>query len=245
MNAQIIQYYGGESECENPINIEEYNFIYENVLKKIQKRNFRIDETDALVIFTLENTYIDCKKNYCTTVNSIQCFGNSSFSRYNKTIKRLFNKNIGTNTGYGITYHDYNFSRGGKGDDCCCFNIYILNSNKTDSILPKIPISKFFFDYICKEMAKCIKKEFIDYERALIICRIYNTIKMYNLNNRIYNNFMKKVKLLKYQKEIKEFLEYGNKDYPFPLSNFGEVQKKASSYEIVDIQNPTIKYTYK
>lgn len=236
------------SKCLNPINIDEYYLLYESVIDAIQIRNVNIDTYDFISTCLIKQTSKENTTYQFHNSNDLDAtnyFTKVGFSRYNKTINRCLSKNnISASKGLGILFEDYNFTWGGNMGDCCCLNIYKMDTINIDQVKSTIPISKYIFDYLCFKIQKTLSLKYINYRTAIIVCRIYNTIKLYNLKDGFYLKFNKIIESEEVLNELREVLNY-RVNYPFSLFDIGDYSKKASSYEIVDITNPVITYKFK
>jgi len=212
-------------------------------LIKLKSRRNIIDVSEALAIFAIKNSDLTASNYNYSDLDEFYYFGNPNNPRYSKLNKKLF-KNISYSHGYGIIFNDYNLTWGGIGDFSSCLSIYKLENINPNNINAEIPISKYFFDYLCYELTSRSSFEYINYFQAIIICRLYNTIIRMKLNEKIHLKFIKRFSLNKYKIEIWEILKNGHEFYSFPMFDFGESQKKASSYQIVDFQDPIIKYKF-
>jgi hypothetical protein len=230
--------------CDNPINYTEYLFLKESLLNKFQNRNYKIKIYDALLAFTFHNSNLPYVEAAEDIYDAIDIFLSPGCKKCIILRRELFKNNPSNSLSSAIVYDDFNFVYGGTRPPCCCLQFYRIDNIGIDSIDNQIKISKFLFDSICNEILFQISNEYIDYRKAIIICRVYNTIVMNNLNENIHRRFLKLFDRLKYKNEVWEILKIGYESYSFPVFDFGEINKKASSYDIVDLNNPNIKYKF-
>jgi len=230
--------------CDNPINYTEYLFLKESLLQKFQNRNYKIKIHDALLAFTFRNSDPPYVETIDDIYDAIDMFLSPKSERCKILRRKIFKNNVPNSNSSAIIYEDFNFVLGRTRPPCCCLQFYRIDNISIDSVSNQIKISKFLFDSICNEIIFQNSNEYIDHRKALLICRVYNTIIMNNLDENIHRRFLKCFKKLKYKNEVLESLKIGNSGYSFPVFDFGEINKKASSYEIVDLNNPNIKYKF-